>query len=108
MRKEADFETVFKDPNDEAESDKTMDSAGVDFKGPRMRLFKNHGKRRIQICFRVTENAYDRLMEVARLFELKESEYVKAVLYKDLGAYNERIDHRRKPWRQRQERKEQE
>ena len=63
-------------------------------------------KRRLQVCFRVTEKAWERLVQTARLFEMRESEYAKAVVYRDLGVYGERIDRRRRTWRQRQERKE--
>lgn len=69
-----------------------------------MSLLKDHEKRRLQVSFRIGEHAWERLVEVARLFEMREGEYAKAVLYKDLGVYDERLDRRRKPWRRRQER----
>lgn len=64
-------------------------------------------KRRLQVCFRITEKAWERLVQTARLFEMREGEYCKAVVYRDLGVYDERIDRRRRTWRQRQQRKEQ-
>lgn len=73
-----------------------MNSAGVKPHTQRMGLLKAHGKRRIQICFRITENAWERLTLISRLFEMTESDYTKAVLYKDLGIWTERLDYRRK------------
>jgi len=73
-----------------------MDSAGIEEKGAETGLLKDRGKRRLQICFRVTERAFERLVQVANLFEMETSDYAKAVLYKDLGVWTERIDYRRK------------
>ena len=67
---------------------------------------QDHEKRRLQVCFRVGEKAWERLVLAARLFEMREGEYCKAVVYRDLGVYDERIDRRRKPWRRREEREE--
>ena len=80
----------------------TINSAGVEEKTQRMRLLKDHGKRRIQICFRITETAWHRLVEVAGLFEMEESGYAKACLYKDLGVWTERLDYRKKRRRHRE------
>jgi len=74
----------------------TMNSAGIESRTQRIRLLKDHGKRRIQICFRITEKAWQRLVEVSRLFEMTDTDYAKAVLYKDLGVWTERLDYRRK------------
>jgi len=71
----------------------------IDGKGDKtkfVRLLKAHGKQRTQICFRVTDNAYSRLLKLAVLFEMEPSDYAKAVLYKDLGIWTERLDYRRK------------
>jgi len=73
-----------------------MHSAGIDEKTQRIRLLKDNGKRRIQICFRITEKAWDRLQELSALFEMKDTDYVKAVLYKELGIWTERLDYRKK------------
>jgi hypothetical protein len=35
------------------------------------------------------------------LFNLKPSEYAKAILYKDLGIFDEALDQRRRTWKQR-------
>ena len=80
----------------EKQAKSTMDCAGVDEKTQRVRLLKDHGKRRIQICFRITEKAWDRLVEIPRVFGMKDSDYAKAVLYKDLGVWTERLDYRRR------------
>lgn len=73
-----------------------MDSAGVDEKTQRIKLLRDRGERRIQICFRITEKAWDRLELISRLFGMKDTDYAKAVLYKDLGVWTERLDYRRK------------
>lgn len=59
---------------------------------------EKYGKRR-QITFRVDEIAWDRLKQVAGLFGLKPSQYVKALLYKDLGIFNVPLDRRRRCWK---------
>ena len=73
-----------------------MDFAGNEENSQRIRLLRDHGKRRIQICYRVTERAWARLRELAQLFQMQEAEYCKAVLYKDLGIWTERLDYRKK------------
>jgi hypothetical protein len=80
----------------EKQADLTMDCAGIDQKSQRVQLLRDHGKRRIQICFRITEKAWDRLVLISRLFGMKDSDYAKAVLYKDLGVWTERLDYRRR------------
>jgi hypothetical protein len=62
-------------------------------------------EQRFQVSFRVSEKAWERLQRTARIFELAPGAYVKALLYANLGLYDERIDKRRKSWRQRYERK---
>jgi hypothetical protein len=68
-----------------------MEKLGIDEK---------YGKRR-QITFRIGPIAQDRLQQAAALFNLKPSEYAKAVLYRDLGIFNEPLDQRRRSWKQR-------
>ncbi len=74
----------------------TTYNAGIIPESQRMRFLKEHGPRRIQISFSISELAWDRLTLLAQLFNLNESSYAKAVLYKDLGVWTERLDHRRK------------
>ena len=57
-----------------------------------------YGKRR-QITFRIGPIAEDRLKQVAALFNMRPTEYVKALLYKDLGVFNEPLDRRRRSWK---------
>jgi len=57
-----------------------------------------YGKRR-QITFRIGPIAEDRLRQVAALFNMRPTEYVKALLYKDLGVFNEPLDRRRRSWK---------
>ena len=58
-------------------------------------------KKRVQITFRLTELAWEKLQQVAELFNMEPSQYVKAMLYKDLGLFREPMDHRRRRWRKR-------
>jgi hypothetical protein len=60
---------------------------------------EKYGKRR-QITFRIGPVAQDRLERAAALFNLKPSEYAKAVLYRDLGIFDEPLDQRRRTWKQ--------
>jgi hypothetical protein len=60
---------------------------------------EKYGKRR-QITFRIGPIVQERLNQAATLFNMKPSEYAKAVLYKDLGVFNEPLDQRRRTWRQ--------
>lgn len=60
---------------------------------------EKYGKRH-QVTFRITRLAKERLEEVAALFNnMKPSQYAKAVLYRDLGLFDEPLDHRRRPRR---------
>lgn len=68
-----------------------------------MSIAEKYGKRR-QITFRIGPIAQDRLEQAAALFDMKPSEYAKAVLYRDLGVFNEPLDQRRRTWKQRKER----
>lgn len=61
---------------------------------------EKYGKRR-QVTFRIGPVAQERLEEVSKLFNIKPSQYVKALLYKDLGIFNEPLDQRRRSWRRR-------
>ncbi|MEM2263462.1 MAG: hypothetical protein QW160_04490 [Candidatus Bathyarchaeia archaeon] len=61
-----------------------------------------YGKRR-QITFRIGPLAEDRLRQVAALFHMKPSEYAKAVLYRELGVFNEPLDQRRRSWRKKKQ-----
>jgi hypothetical protein len=59
-------------------------------------LHEKYGKR-VQVTFRITELAHDRLQQVAELFGFRNpSQYVKALLYKDLQLFTEPIDMRRR------------
>jgi len=65
-------------------------------------LHEKYGKR-IQITFRITELAAERLQQVAELFGFRNSsQYVKAMLYKDLQLFNEPVDQRCRSWRRKQ------
>ena len=59
-----------------------------------MRKSKRH-----QISFRIDPAAKEKLEKVARLFNLSPSQYVKALLYKDLGIFHIPIDRRRRRWK---------
>jgi hypothetical protein len=66
---------------------------------------EKYGKRR-QITYRIGPIAEDRLREVARMFDMSPGEYAKAVLYRDLGVFNEPLDQRKRSYRQRKAREE--
>ena len=66
-----------------------------------------YGKRR-QITFRIGPIAEDRLRQVAALFNMKPAEYAKAVLYRELGVFNEPLDQRRRSWRKKKQLEEEE
>lgn len=59
---------------------------------------EKYGKR-IQITFRITAVAMDRLERASALFRMTPGEYTKAVLYRDLGVWEEPLDHRRRAFR---------
>jgi hypothetical protein len=75
-----------------------MEKLGIDEK---------YGKRR-QITFRIGPVAQDRLKRAAALFNMKPTEYAKAILYKDLGIFDEPLDQRRRTWRQKKQQSEDE
>jgi len=60
---------------------------------------EKYGKR-MQVSFRITEVAKDRLEQVSRMFNMEGGEYAKAVLYRDLGIFSEPLDRRKRSWRQ--------
>ena len=63
---------------------------------------EKYGKR-IQVTFRITELAYDRLQQAAELFGFRNpSQYVKAMLYRELQLFTEPVDQRRRSFRRRQ------
>ncbi|MEM2104997.1 MAG: hypothetical protein QXV21_00785 [Candidatus Bathyarchaeia archaeon] len=66
---------------------------------------EKYGKRR-QITFRIGPIAQERLEQTAALFNMKPSEYAKAVLYRDLGVFNEALDQRKRSWRQKRQQQE--
>jgi hypothetical protein len=68
---------------------------------------EKYGKRR-QITFRIGVVCEDRLERVAVLFNLKPTEYAKALLYKDLGVFDEPLDKRRHAWKQKERQSESE
>ena len=59
-----------------------------------MSFSREKGKRR-QITFRITPLAEERLKQASFLFHLTPAQYAKAVLYKDLGLFQEPIDRRK-------------
>jgi len=68
-------------------------------------MTEKYGKRR-QITFRIGPIAEDKLRQVSALFDMKPSEYAKAVLYRDLGIFNEALDQRKRSWRQKRQQEE--
>jgi hypothetical protein len=70
-------------------------------------MTEKYGKRR-QITYRIGPIAEDKLRQVAALFGMKPSEYAKAVLYRDIGVFNEALDQRKRTWRQQKKRQEEE
>jgi len=62
-------------------------------------ISEKYGKR-IQITFRITAVAMDRLERASALFRMTPGEYTKAVLYRDLGVWEEPLDQRRRAWKQ--------
>lgn len=67
-----------------------------------MRADEKYGKRR-QITFRIGPLAHERLRLTSALFNLKPTEYAKAVLYRDLGIFDEPLDQRKRTWKQRKQ-----
>ena len=65
-------------------------------------------EKRIQISFRLTERAFHRLRQCADLFNMEPSQYVKAVLYRELGLFEEPVDQRRRKWIQKRKKQKEE
>lgn len=61
----------------------------------KLSLEEKYGKRR-QVTFRLGPLAQERLEQTSELFHMKPTEYAKAVIYRDLGVFNESPDLRRK------------
>jgi hypothetical protein len=59
---------------------------------------EKYGKRR-QVTFRIGPLCEERLAQAAKLFNLKPTQYAKAVLYLHLGIFNEPLDQRRRTWK---------
>jgi len=59
-------------------------------------------EKRTQISFRLTERAFCRLKQCADLFNMEPSQYAKAILYKELGLFEEPVDQRRRRWLRKQ------
>jgi hypothetical protein len=59
---------------------------------------EKHGRRR-QITFRIGPICEDRLRRAAALFNMKSTDYAKAIIYKDLGIFDEPLDKRRSSWK---------
>jgi hypothetical protein len=68
---------------------------------------EKYGKRR-QITFRIGPIVQDRLERAAALFNMKPCEYAKALLYKDLGVFDEPLDKRRRGWKAKKRQREDE
>lgn len=66
-----------------------------------MAMYEKNGKRR-QISLRISALAETRLKQNASLFDMSSSEYVKAILYRDLAVFGEPLDQRRKSWKKKQ------
>ncbi len=64
-----------------------------------MSILRDNEERRLQMCFRIGEKTWERLVQVARLARMRESEYCKFVLMRDLNVLSEPLDKRRQPWR---------
>ena len=62
---------------------------------------EKYGKRR-QVTFRIGPIAQERLERASELFDMKPSQYAKAVLYRDLGVFNEPLDRRRRTWKRKE------
>jgi len=66
----------------------------------KLSLDEKYGKRR-QVTFRIGPIAQEKLAEMAKLFRMKPPQYVKAILYKDLGVFCESLDQRRRDQKRR-------
>jgi site-specific DNA-adenine methylase len=77
------------------------------WKDGKMRQDEKYGPRR-QVSFRIGPVCEDRLARAAALFNMNSSNYAKAVLYKDLGIFDEPPDRRRRTWLRQKKRIQQE
>jgi len=64
---------------------------------------EKYGKRR-QVTFRIGPLCQEKLEQVAALFNMKPTEYIKAILYRDLQIFDESLDMRRRSHKQRRKR----
>lgn len=55
---------------------------------------KKHMRR--QYCIRIGALADERLKQVSQMFDMQPTTYLKAVIYKDLGIFNEPLDRRKR------------
>lgn len=53
-------------------------------------------RKRHQICIRIGRLADERLRQIAEMFDMSPGTYIKALLYKDLGIFNEPLDRRKR------------
>jgi len=67
---------------------------------------EKYGKRK-QITFRIGPLMQDRLEQAAALFDMKPTEYVKALLYQHLGILNEPLDRRKRSYKRKKRRQQQ-
>lgn len=63
-----------------------------------LKTMEKYGKRRV-VHYRVPENVWDRLKQVAELFNMRPGQYAKAVLYLNLNMLNVPLDRRRRTWK---------
>ena len=56
-------------------------------------------KARVQVNFRISPFAMEKLRQAATLFDLEPSQYCKAVIFKDLGIFSEPLDMRLGRWK---------
>ena len=69
-----------------------------------VKTMEKYGKRRV-VHYRVPEVVWDRLKQVAELFNLSPGQYAKAVLYLNLNMLNVLLDRRRRTWKRKIRRK---
>ena len=61
----------------------------------KIKVLEKHGKQHL-VALRVSPKAMERLKQISQLYHLKPGSYMKAVLYRDLGLWDELMDLRRK------------
>lgn len=52
-----------------------------------------------QLNIRISPIARDKLEQVAALFNMTPAQYAKAIIYRDLGIFNEPLDQRKRTWK---------